>query len=66
MKADIFPEERRVQIYAKLFIQNKSGTPIHDPALAGRTKVSYSILYNGKSLGYTSPLSYPWSVFKHV
>lgn len=63
MKADIFPEERRVQIYAKLFIKNKSGVPINALHLLAEQNVNYSILYNGKPVNYTNPLSYPYSVF---
>jgi ABC-2 type transport system permease protein len=63
MKADIFPEERRVQIYAKLFIKNKSGVPINALHLLAEQNVNYSILYNGKPVSYTNPLSYPYSVF---
>ncbi len=63
MKADIFPEERKVLIYAKLFIKNKSGEPIRALHLLAEQNVHYSILYNGKAVGYTSPLASPYSVF---
>ena len=63
IKADIFPDERRVQIYAKLFLKNKSGEPINALHLLAEQNITYSILYNGKSLGYTSPLAYPYSAF---
>jgi len=63
LKADIFPDERRIQIAAKLFLKNKSGEPINEFHLLADQNVAYSILYNGKSLGYTSPLATPYSVF---
>ena len=63
MKADIFPDERRVAIYAKLFIKNKSGEPINALHLLAEQNVDYSILYNGAPVSYTSPLAYPYSLF---
>lgn len=63
MKADIFPEERKVEIYAKLFIKNKSGEPIHALHMLAEQNVKYNMLYNGKPIVYTNPLYYPYSLF---
>ena len=63
LNADIFPDERRVQMYAKLFLKNKSGEPVNALHLYAEQNVAYSILFNGKPLSYTSPLTYPYSVF---
>ncbi|CAN5373841.1 M1 family aminopeptidase [soil metagenome] len=63
MTADIFPAERKVLINAKLSITNKSGKPINDLHLLADQSVHYDLLYNGNAISYTSPLSYPYSVF---
>ena len=63
LKADIFPDERRVEMYAKIFVKNKNAVPVKAFHLLADQNVAYSILYNGKPLGYTSPLATPYSLF---
>jgi hypothetical protein len=63
LKADIFPDERRVAMYAKVFLKNKNAVAIKAFHLLGDQNLEYSILYNGKPLGYTSPLATPYSLF---
>ena len=61
LNASVYPEERKVDIYAKVFLKNKSGQPISALHLLAEQNVKYSILYNGKPVVYTSPLYYPYS-----
>ena len=63
LNAAIFPEERRVEMYAKIFLKNKNAVPVKAFHLLAEQNVEYSILYNGKALGYTSPLATPYSLF---
>ncbi len=63
MKADIFPQERKIEIYAKVWIKNNSGEPIHALHLLDGEDLKYKMIYNGKNLSYTSPLQYPYSKF---
>ena len=66
LNADIFPNERMVQMYAKIFVKNKSVEPIPALHLSAAQNVIYNILYNGKALSYTSPVVNPWSVFSFL
>ncbi|MDO9375894.1 MAG: M1 family aminopeptidase [Ferruginibacter sp.] len=63
LKADIFPDDRRVEINARLGLKNKTSSAINVLHLLAEQNVSYSILYNGKKLAYTNPLAVPYSVF---
>ncbi len=63
LNAEVYPKERKVEIDAKVYIKNKSAEPISALHLMGEQNEKYSILYNGKSIGYTSPLYYPYSSF---
>ncbi len=63
MKADIYPGERMVNIYAKIFIKNKSNHAIDSLHLLAEQNVKYNILYNGDKLAYINPLNYPYSLF---
>ena len=66
MQADIFPEQRKVSIYAKVAIKNKTGKPIDSLHLFAEDNVKYHIVYNGKPLAYISPLSYSYSAFNFL
>ena len=63
LNASVYPEERKVDINARVYIKNKSDQPIPALHLLAEQNVDYSILYNGKSIGYTSPLYYSYSMF---
>ncbi len=66
MNANIFPEERRVDIRTKLVVYNKSNEVIPALHMDAETNIDYSLLYNGQPLAYTNPLSYPHSVFSFM
>jgi ABC-2 type transport system permease protein len=63
MKADIFPDERRVTIYAKIILKNKTAIAIDSLHLLAEQNVKYHILYNGQAIPYRSPLLYPFTSF---
>ncbi|MEI8074127.1 MAG: M1 family aminopeptidase [Bacteroidota bacterium] len=63
VKADIFPDERKVLINARMLIKNKSVDPIKELHLNAEQNLTYDILFNGKALTYTSPVTYPYSKF---
>jgi hypothetical protein len=63
MKADIFPDDRRVQIQAKIYLKNKEAVPVDILHLAADEPIEYSILYNGQPVAYTSPLVYKKNLF---
>ncbi|MFT4024903.1 MAG: M1 family aminopeptidase [Flavihumibacter sp.] len=63
MKADIYPDERKVNIYARLILQNKTGVPIDSLHLSAEDNVTFRILYNGQELPYSHPLLYEHTRF---
>lgn len=63
MNASVYPAVRKVDIDAKVYIKNKSGEPIPALHLMAEQNVKYSLVYNGKTIAYTSPLYYPYSKF---
>jgi len=63
IKADVFPEERKVNIHAKVWVKNKSDQPIKALHLVDGDDLEYRMTYNGQSLAFTSPLKYPYSKF---
>ncbi|TAG31336.1 MAG: hypothetical protein EAZ35_03895 [Sphingobacteriia bacterium] len=64
--ADIFPDDRKVKIYAKLSITNKNKKNIDSIHLYADENVKYYILFNGKPLSFRSPLAYPHAVFNFL
>ena len=67
LHVDIFPEERRTATRAEFVLVNRTTRPIARMLLDGDHLSTYTIGYNGKSMNYTSPLSYPharFSIFK--
>jgi len=67
LHVDIFPEERRTATRAEFVLVNRTTRPIVRMLLDGDHLSTYAIAYNGKSMNYTSPLSYPrarFSIFK--
>jgi ABC-type transport system involved in multi-copper enzyme maturation permease subunit len=63
MKADIFPEDRKVNIYARIVLKNKTASPIDSLHLLAEQNVHYHILYDGMPLTYRSPLLYDFTTF---
>ncbi|HEY5393025.1 MAG TPA: hypothetical protein VIJ57_12955, partial [Hanamia sp.] len=63
LNAAIYPEERKMDIDAKVYIKNKTGEAIPAIHLLAEQNVKYTMLYNGKPVAYTSPLYYPYSAF---
>ena len=63
VKADIFPEERKVNMYSRLMVTNKSGKPISTLHLMNQEDLEYKMLYNGKSLKFSEPFHHPYSKF---
>ena len=63
IKADIFPEERKIDIYAKMMVKNKSGKPISTVHLMDPEDLKYKMLYNGKALEFSQPFHHPYSKF---
>jgi ABC-2 type transport system permease protein len=66
VNADIYPNERKVDVYGKLFLKNKSAEAIPALHLLAEQNVEYHIVYNGRVLSYTSPLYYPYSKFSFL
>jgi hypothetical protein len=66
LNADIFPEKRMVQIYAKVSIKNKNAAKIDSLHLLAEANVNYRIVYNGKPLEYRSPLTFSHSAFNFL
>lgn len=67
LHVDIFPEERRTATRAEFVLVNRTTRPIVRMLLDGDHLSTYTIGYNGKTMNYTSPLSYPharFSIFK--
>lgn len=58
IESDIFPEERKVKVKARVTVVNKTNFPIDTLHLLGDDNLRYSMRYNGQSLPYTSPLIY--------
>ncbi|MCF0056252.1 M1 family aminopeptidase [Dyadobacter sp. CY356] len=63
LKADIFPEERRLNMYAKMMVKNRTNKPIRTIHMLDGDNLEYKLLYNGKNLKYTEPLHQPYSKF---
>jgi ABC-2 type transport system permease protein len=63
LKADIFPDERKVNIYGKMMVTNKSGERIQALHLSADEDLAYTMRYNGKSLPFTYPAKHPYSKF---
>ncbi len=63
LNAAIYPNERKVEIEAKVHIKNKTDQPISTLHLMGEQNEKYRILYNGNSIPYESPLHYSYSSF---
>lgn len=63
LKADIFPEERRIGLRITAHIVNKTDQPIAEIHLFDEENRTYSLLFDGRELPYTSPLSIPYSKF---
>ncbi|MEO6136400.1 MAG: M1 family aminopeptidase, partial [Ginsengibacter sp.] len=61
MNAAIYPAERKVDIDAKVYIKNKTSEAIPALHLMAAQNVNYNMIYNGKKIGYTSPLAYNYS-----
>ena len=64
---DVFPEERRTATRAEFVVVNRTTRPIVRMLLDGDHLSTYTIVYNGKTMNYASPLSYPrarFSLFK--
>jgi ABC-2 type transport system permease protein len=66
MHADIFPDERKVKIYAKVSIKNKNATAIDSLHLLADENIQYRILYNGQPLEYKSPLFFKHAAFNFL
>lgn len=66
MQADIFPEERKVEIYARVSLKNKNATAVDSLHLLADANIRYRILYNGKPLSYRSPLQYKHTAFNFL
>lgn len=54
--ADIFPDERTINIYSKITIKNKTNQPINAIHIQDMAVVKYTLKYNGRLLTYTNPL----------
>lgn len=63
LTADIYPEERKIELYVRAGISNKSGEPIRELHLMDEENRDYTVLLNGKSLDYSAPLTIPYSKF---
>jgi ABC-2 type transport system permease protein len=66
LSADVFPDERKLVLYGKVRVLNKSGKPIRELHLLDGDDLKYKMVYNGDSLVYTEPLSYPYSKFSFL
>jgi ABC-2 type transport system permease protein len=64
LTADIFPDERKMKIYGKMMVTNKSGEAIKTLHLMNQDDgLEYKMLFNGKSLPFSYPLKQPYSKF---
>ena len=63
VKADIYTEERRMELNVLAGIRNKSGEPIPELHLLDTDDRDYTVKLNGKPLDYSTPLTVPYSKF---
>lgn len=66
VKADIYPDERRIEMHSVMTIVNKTDVPIEALHLQGEGGLQYSISYNGKALSYIAPLYFSHSAFNFL
>lgn len=58
IESDIFPNERMIQVKARVVIKNKTNVPIDTIHFDADENLKYSVTYNGKPLTYVNPLIY--------
>lgn len=66
LNTDIYPDERKITMFSKVHIKNKSGQAIEAMHLKVGYNLKYHIVYNGKALSYESPLAYSHSAFNFL
>jgi ABC-2 type transport system permease protein len=60
---DLYPEEKKELVQAKVTIVNRTNQPIGEMLLDGDMLTDYSIAENGRPLPFTYPLLYPRGIF---